>query len=49
MFAAKQTLAFFPTYVWIFDLPEDKGRHLNETILARKVHERVTAAPCFAL
>ena len=37
MFAAKQTLAFFPTYVWIFDLPEDKGRHLNETILDRLV------------
>ncbi len=37
MFAAKQTLAFFPTYVWIFDLPEDKGRYLNETILGRLV------------
>ncbi len=37
MFAVKQTLAFFPTYEWIFDLPEDKGRYLNETILGRLV------------
>lgn len=35
MFAAQQTLAFFPTYVWIFDLPEDEARRLNETILGR--------------
>ncbi len=33
MFAAQQTLAFFPTYVWVFDLPADEARHLNETIL----------------
>lgn len=37
MFAAQQTLAFFPTYVWVFDLPEDEARHLNETILGRLV------------
>lgn len=35
MFAAKETLAFFPTYVWVFDLPEDEARHLNEMILGR--------------
>lgn len=35
MFAAKETLAFFPTYVWVFDLPEGEARHLNETILGR--------------
>ncbi len=33
-FAAKQMLSFFPTYVWVFDLPEDKSRQLNETILS---------------
>lgn len=33
MFAAKETLAFFPNYVWVSDLPEGEARHLNETIL----------------
>ena len=28
-------LRSFPPNVWVFDLPEDKGRHLNETILGR--------------
>ncbi len=35
MFAAQETLAFFPTYVWVFDLPADEARHLNETIRGR--------------
>ena len=48
MFEKSSTLAFFPTFVWIYDLNPEDSRTMNEVII-RKIEEVVPAPDSMSL